>query len=160
MEVRIELAYSRPQDVINLFTEYTESIIAKDTEVAKCLASQHYEDEVRALSEKYGLPFGRLYLAYLHNDIVGCVALRRLTEDKCEMKRLYVRSQYRGYHIGKALMEQIIADAKQIGYKHMRLDTFPFMESAIEMYYKYDFYTIERYNDNPASTAIYMQKDL
>ena len=56
MEVRIELAYSHPQEVVHLFNEYTKSIIAKDPEVAKCFASQHYEDEVRALNEKYALP--------------------------------------------------------------------------------------------------------
>lgn len=160
MEVRIDLAYDRPQEVIRLFTEYTDNIITQDTEVAKCLDSQHYDNEVRALSEKYGLPDGRLYLAYLDSDIVGCVALRQLNDNYCEMKRLYVRPGYRGKHIGKALIEQIIADAKQIGYRHMRLDTFPFMESAIQMYYLYGFYKIERYNDNPASTAVFMQLDL
>ncbi|WP_154525515.1 MULTISPECIES: GNAT family N-acetyltransferase [Clostridia] len=123
MEVRIELAYDRPQEIIRLFTEYTDSIIAKDTEVAKCLNSQHYDDEVKELNEKYGLPNGRLYLAYLNRDIVGCVALRQLDVRFCEMKRLYVRPGYRGKHIGNALIEQMIADARQIGYKHMRLDT-------------------------------------
>jgi ribosomal protein S18 acetylase RimI-like enzyme len=160
MDIRIELAYDQPQEAIRLFTEYTDSIISKDSEVAKCLTSQHYEDEVRELSGMYGLPYGRLYLAYLNDDIAGCVALRQLDDGNCEMKRLYVRPQYRGFHIGKALIEQIISDANQIGYKIMRLDTFPFMESAIEMYYRYGFYTIERYNDNPAPTAIFMQKDL
>lgn len=160
MEVRIDLAYDQPQEVIRLFTEYTDNIITQDTEVAKCLDSQHYDNEVRALGEKYGLPNGRLYLAYLDSDIVGCVALRQLNDDYCEMKRLYVRPGYRGKHIGKALIEQIIADAKQIGYQHMRLDTFPFMDSAIQMYYLYGFYKIERYNDNPASTAVFMQLDL
>lgn len=160
MEVRIELAYDRPQEIIRLFTEYTDSIIAKDTEVAKCLNSQHYDDEVKELNEKYGLPNGRLYLAYLNRDIVGCVALRKLDVRFCEMKRLYVRPGYRGKQIGNALIEQMIADARQIGYEHMRLDTFPFMDRAIQMYYRYGFYKIERYNDNPASTAVFMQLDL
>ncbi|MDR7813556.1 GNAT family N-acetyltransferase [Lacrimispora sp.] len=160
MEIRIELAYDRPQEVIHLFTEYTDTIITKDTEVAKCLNSQHYDDEVKELGEKYGLPNGRLYLAYLSSDIVGCAALRQLDFRFCEMKRLYVRPGYRGKHIGNALIEQVIADARQIGYKHMRLDTFPFMDRAIQMYYRYGFYKIERYNDNPASTAVFMQLDL
>ena len=62
--------------------------------------------------------------------------------------------------ISKALVEIIIKDAKKIGYKHMRLDTFPFMSSAIKLYEKYGFYYIDRYNDNPAETAIFMQLDL
>jgi len=160
VEVRIELAYDRPQEVIRLFSEYTDNIISKDTEVAKCLDSQHYDDEVRDLDVKYGLPNGRLYLAYLDSDIVGCVALRQLDDCYCEMKRLYVRPGYRGKQIGNALIGQIIADARQIGYKHMRLDTFPFMDLAIQMYYRYGFYKIERYNDNPASTAVFMQLDM
>ena len=57
-------------------------------------------------------------------------------------------------------MEQVIFDAKEIGYKHIRLDTFPFMRKAINMYKSYGFYEIERYNDNPASTAVFMQLDL
>lgn len=160
VEVRIELAYEQPEEVIRLFTEYTDTIITKDTEVAKCLNSQHYDDEVKELGEKYGMPNGRLYVAYLNSDIVGCVALRQLDDRFCEMKRLYVRPGYRGKHIGNALIEQVIADARQIGYKHMRLDTFPFMDRAIQMYYRYGFYKIERYNDNPASTAVFMQLDL
>lgn len=160
MEVRIELAYDRPQEVIRLFTEYKDSIIARDTEVAKCLHSQHYDDEVKKLAEKYGLPNGRLYLAYLNSDIVGCVALRQLDDRFCEMKRFYVRPGYRGKKIGSALIEQMITDARKIGYKHMCLDTFPFMDRAIQMYYRYGFYIIERYNDNPASTAVFMQLDL
>ena len=62
--------------------------------------------------------------------------------------------------ISKALVETVIKDAKEIGYKHMRLDTFPFMASAIKLYEKYGFHYIERYNDNPAETAIFMQLDL
>ena len=115
---------------------------------------------MRDLGEKYGLPNGRLYLAYLNSEIAGCVAFRQLDTSYCEMKRLYVRPEYRGNRIGKILIEQIIVDAKQIGYKHIRLDTFPFMDSAIQMYYQYGFYKIECYNDNPASKAVFMQKDL
>lgn len=118
MEVRIELAYDRLQEIIRLFTEYTDSIIAKDTEVAKCLNSQHYDDEVKELNEKYGLPNGRLYFTYLNRDIVGCVALRLLDVRFCEMKRLYVRPGYRGKHIGNALIEQMIADARQMYYQY------------------------------------------
>lgn len=160
MEVLLKLAYDKPVEVISMFTEYTNSIINKNSEVAKCLDSQHYDDEVKELSEKYSLPHGRLYLAYWNGEIVGCVALRQIDDTYCEMKRLYVKHGYRGKQIGKSLIEQIIADAKEIGYKHMRLDTFPFMDSAIQMYHRYGFYKIERYNDNPAISAVFMQLDI
>lgn len=160
MDVGIVLAYDQPQEIIRLFAEYRDGMISEDPVAEVCLNAQHYDDEVRNLSDKYGLPNGRLYLAYLNNEAVGCVALRRLDTDCCEMKRLYVRPAYRGHQIGKMLVEQVLADAGDIGYKHIRLDTFPFMDSAIRMYRRYGFYEIERYNDNPASTAIFMQKDL
>ncbi|MEA5014309.1 MAG: GNAT family N-acetyltransferase [Candidatus Limiplasma sp.] len=117
-------------------------------------------DEVRDVSGKYALPQGRLYLAYLNGHIAGCAAMRQIDAEYCEMKRLYVRPEFRGNQIGRILIQRIIEDAKEIGYKHIRLDTFPFMESAMRMYHQYAFYEIERYNDNPASTAVYMQKDL
>ena len=76
------------------------------------------------------------------------------------MKRLYVRPQFRGKHIGDQLIEKIIADAKEIGYSYMLLDTLPFLESAIYLYKKYGFYEIESYNDSPMSTSIYMKLEL
>lgn len=160
MEVRIEPAYDRQQEVIRLFTEYSDSIKAEGQEVLCCLVSQDYDAELRDLDKKYGLPDGRLYLAYIDDTAVGCIALRRLDDNYCEMKRLYVKPGNRGIHIGRYLVEQIIKDAKEIGYKHIRLDTFPFMDRAIQMYYQYGFYMIERYNDNPACTAVFMQLDL
>ena len=91
---------------------------------------------------------------------VGCVALTKNDDMYCEIKRLYLKPKYRGMGISKALVEIVIKDAREIGYKHMRLDTFPFMSSAIELYKKYRFYVIDQYNDNPAETAIFMQLDL
>ena len=160
MEVTLESGYSKPQEILSLFTEYTDEIIARSPEVKSCLQSQHYDEEVKHLQEKYGEPYGRLYLANYDKTAVGCVALRKLDDTCCEMKRLYVRSMYRGLHIGKILMERLISDARQIGYHHIRLDTFPFMQEAIQMYKRHGFYEIERYNENPASTAIFMQMDI
>lgn len=94
-----------------------------------------------------------MYLASCDKTAVGCVALRKLDDTCYEMKRLYIRSMYRGLHIGKILMEKDISDARKIGYRHIRLDTSPFMQEAIQMYKKYGFYEIIRYNNNPAPTA-------
>lgn len=160
MEVRVELAYDKPKAIIDLFTEYTDSIMKQGPDVVSCLASQHYDDELQELQNKYGLPDGRLYLAFLGDEAVGCVALRKLDDSSCEMKRLYVKTGYRGKRIGKALVEQVIEAARQTGYRQMCLDTFQFMEDAIKIYRQYGFYEIERYNDNPATTAVFMQLDL
>lgn len=160
MEVKIEPAYDRPQEVARLFGEYMDAIIKQDAEVEKCLAAQNYKDEINVLHEKYGLPGGRLYLATLDGRAAGCIALKRFDDACCEMKRLYVKPEYRGKRIGNALVERVLSDAREIGYKHMRLDTFPCMESALKMYRRYGFYEIDRYNDNPAINAVYMQLDL
>ncbi len=160
MDVEVKLAYKEKDEILQLFNEYTDSILAECEDVAACLKSQNYGDEINMLEEKYGMPEGRLYIASIDNKFVGCVALKKDDNANCEVKRLYVRPGNRGKHIGKKLMEQVISDAKEIGYKHIRLDTFPFMEKAIKMYQYYGFYEIERYNNNPAPTAIFMQLDL
>ncbi len=160
MNVELELAYDKPQEVGQLFNEYRDHIISQGEDVRRCLEVQNYDHEVLDLELKYGWPDGRLYLAYIGEDVVGCVALKKTDDDYCEIKRLYVRPGYQGKHIGKILADQVIADARQIGYKYMRLDTFPTMERAIAMYKQYGFYVIEKYNDNPALTAVYMQLDL
>ncbi len=160
MDAVIRLAYKEKEEILQLFHEYTDSILSEGEEVAACLKSQHYDDEINSIADKYGLPEGRLYIANHDNTPVGCVALKKINEEYCEMKRLYVRPGNRGKHIGKKLIEQIISDAKEIGYKHIRLDTFPFMNNAIKMYKNYGFYEIDRYNDNPAQTAVFMQLDI
>ncbi|NLC96869.1 MAG: GNAT family N-acetyltransferase [Erysipelotrichaceae bacterium] len=160
MNVIIRLAYEEKEEILQLFKEYTDSILAQGEEVAACLESQNYDDEINDIKEKYGLPEGRLYIASVGDKVVGCIALRKIDQNYCEMKRLYVRPAGRGKQIGKRLVEQIIADAKKIGYRHMRLDSFPFMDRAINMYRSYGFYEIERYNENPAPSAIFMQLDI
>jgi len=160
MDLAVRSAYKDKEEILQLFKEYTDSILAEGEDVVACLKSQNYDDEISEIEEKYGLPKGRLYIASIDKKSVGCVALKKVDDEYCEMKRLYVRPGNRGKHIGKKLVEQIISDAKDIGYKHIRLDTFPFMESAIKMYKNYGFYEIEKYNDNPAPTAVFMQLDI
>ena len=90
----------------------------------------------------------------------GCAALRGLDPHTCEIKRLYVRPEYWGRHIGALLAERAVADARAMGYRRMRLDTFPFMEEALSLYRRMGFHSIPRYNDNPAQSAVFLQLDL
>ena len=76
------------------------------------------------------------------------------------MKRLYVRPAYRKQHIGSVLVNKVIADAKAIGYRHLLLDTFPFLDVAIRMYERLGFRYIPKYNDSPMASTLYMQLDL
>ena len=160
VNIKIVPAYDYPQEVGVLFSEYTDMLIANDSSFQKYLDIQHYDEEVKHLDAKYGMPYGRLYLAYCEKKLAGCIGLRKIDEQNSEMKRLYVRPQFRGKHIGDRLIQKIIEDAKEIGYSHMLLDTLPFLKSAIHMYKKYGFYEIESYNDSPMSTSIYMKLDL
>ena len=111
-------------------------------------------------SEKYGYSNGKMYIALVDEKLAGCVALTKNDDDYCEIKRLYIREEFRGNHLGNMLSEKIIEDAGAIGYKYIRLDTVQYMSSAIKIYEKVGFKFIEKYNVNPASNAIFMQLDL
>lgn len=160
MSIEIVPAYKYKKEVGKLFNEYTDMLISQDSSFKEYLDIQNYDEEIDHLEMKYGLPYGRLYLAYCDGNLAGCIGLRKIDDENCEMKRLYVRSDFRGKHIGKMLVQQIIKDAKQIGYSHMLLDTLPFLKSAIHMYKSFGFYEIESYNNSPMDTSIYMKLDL
>lgn len=160
MNTEIVLAYAHEQEIGALFSEYTDMLIANDSSFEKYLAIQHYDEEITHLEEKYGMPFGRLYLAYCNGQAAGCIGLKKIDEENCEMKRLYVRPRFRGENIGRLLMQKIIMDAKEIGYSHMLLDTLPFLNKAIHMYERFGFVTTDCYNNSPMSTSIYMKLDL
>lgn len=160
MSIQIISAYNQPEKVGTLFSEYTEMLIESAPSFQEYLDIQHYDEELRHLETKYGTPDGRLYLAYCDEELAGCIGLRKIDVQNCEMKRLYVRPTFRGKGIGALLIERIIADAKEIGYSYMLLDTLPFLRSAIHMYRKFGFYETESYNDSPMDTSIYMRLDL
>lgn len=160
MLVELKLAYTSENEMRELLKEYTDSILLQGDEVKQTLFEQNIKEELIYPAKKYQYPSGRLYLAHVNDKAAGCVALRKIDENYCEMKRLYVRPEYRGAGISKLLVEQLIQDATEIGYQYMRLDTFPFMTTAIKMYKKYGFYEIESYGGNPASNAIFMELKL
>ena len=139
MSLELIPGYDHPEEILSLFTEYTHMLVSHDPSFQIYLDIQHYADEIRDLEAKYGRPEGRLYLALWEGEAAGCIALRRLDEQRCEMKRLYVRPAFRGHRIGDALVDRVIGDARAIGYRHMLLDTLPFLESAIQMYRKRGF---------------------
>ena len=156
MDIELKLAYEETEYVRRLIEEYMQMLVRMEPDIETYLRMQNSEEELRNLKEKYKKPDGRLYLAYVEGMPVGCIGLRRLKGRECEMKRLYVRTEFRGMHIGDVLVKKIISDARDIGYRTMRLDTFPFLERAIGLYRKYGFSETPSYNDNP----VYMKLDL
>lgn len=142
--MELKLGYDTPGAVRELFTEYTQMLVAHDPHFQVYLDLQHYDAEVVDLTQKYGLPDGRLYIAWCDGQPAGCIALRRLGDTTCELKRLYVRPAFRGRGIAGVMMQRILDDARAIGYTVMLLDTLPFLTSAIKMYRARSGFTTSR----------------
>jgi ribosomal protein S18 acetylase RimI-like enzyme len=141
------------EHIKELFTEYATSLGFN-------LSFQDFDKEMSELPGEYSPPNGRLLLALYNRQIAGCVALRKISKNICEMKRLYVRSAFRGKGIGKNLARLIIQEARKTGYNHMRLDTVPSMKEAILLYYSLGFKKSNPYRYNPIKGAMFMELTL
>ena len=141
------------QQIRLLFEEYAASLDFN-------LSFQNFEEELANLPGDYAPPAGRLLLACWDDQIAGCVALRKINPEGCEMKRLYVRPQFRRLEIGKTLAGEIIQEAKKIGYTWMRLDTVPSMKRARALYESLGFKKIPPYRHNPIAGAVFLELKL
>lgn len=140
-------------NIKKLFIEYAESLGVD-------LSFQGFEEELNTLPGKYAEPEGCIILASVEDVPAGCVALRKINNEICEMKRLYVRNQFRSLGLGKKLANSIIEKARELGYEYIRLDTLPTMKRAQEMYREMGFYEIEPYIYNPVEGTRYLEKKL
>ena len=150
--------FPRDLEVVRgLFREYVEKLGVD-------LYFQEFEKEVSTLPGKYVPPSGRLLLAWRltaqGDEPVGCVALRPLDTESCEMKRLYVKPDARGDHLGRRLAERICAEAREAGYTRICLDTLPMMTSAQGLYRSLGFAPIEPYIFNPVPGTLFLGLEL
>lgn len=136
-----------------LFLEYANSLNFS-------LCFQNFDKELAGLPGEYSPPSGRLVLAFEDGKLAGCVALRKIDNDICEMKRLYMRPAFRARGIGRRLATKIVEEAQEIGYLTMRLDTTPSMKEAISLYRSLGFEEIESYRYNPLPGTLFMELKL
>lgn len=125
------------------------------------LCFQNFEDELKTLPGKYAKPAGRLLLATVENDFAGCIALRKLEDSVCEMKRLFIRSNFRERGLGRILIENLIDEARRAGYEKMRLDTLSGkMPQAVRLYKSFGFREIPAYYENPHAETMFLELNL
>ena len=141
------------EEVRTLFREYADSLGVD-------LSYQDFARELAWLPGDYAPPRGALLLATIEGAVAGCVALRPLDADTCEMKRLYARGTYRGAGLGRALVRAIIGEARRIGYARMRLDTLPSMTAAIALYRSLGFRPINAYRHSPVAGTLYLELEI
>src|SRR5712692_3442134 len=142
------------EQIRGLFLEYARSL-----DFSLCF--QSFDRELRELPGPYAPPDGRLILCQFDGAPAGCIALKKLEPDVCEMKRLYVRPEFRGHQLGLKLTTHLIDEGRRASYTRMRLDTIrETMQKAIELYQSVGFKEIPPYYDNPLPQALYMELDL
>lgn len=154
-KIRIVRAQTPAQidEVRRLFREY-ERFLDVD------LCFQSFEEELAGLPGKYGRPDGVLLMAMDGRQAAGCVALRKIEDGICEMKRLYLRPQYRGRGLGRLLAERIVSEAAALGYGIMRLDTLDKLKEGMGLYGAMGFRRREPYYGNPLPGVVYWELDL
>jgi len=140
--------------VRQMFVDYQKELDAD-------LCFQSFNQELAQPLKKYGAPKGKLLVAYYQDEMVGCVALTPMQHaDICEMKRLYVKPAFRKLAIGKMLVQEIIAEAKKLGYQKMRLDTLKKLQPAIALYEAFGFQRRSAYYHNPLNDVVFMEMEL
>jgi GNAT superfamily N-acetyltransferase len=156
-EVRLEYVVDQGDGlkfIKTLFVEYAESL-------GFSLCFQGFDEELAALPGKYERPDGCLILAYVGSSVAGCIGVRRFDETYSEMKRLYVRPDFRGYALGTHLATEAVKFARSAGYGGMYLDTIGGrMAAAQNVYHRLGFEACEAYYHNPLEGVVFYKLDM
>jgi putative acetyltransferase len=138
---------------VELFKEYAASLPID-------LSFQDLAHELQTVSFQYCAPVGALLLVYTDGAPAGCAGIRQFEPGIAELKRMYLRDEYRGLGIGQALLERCLTIARDLGHQRIRLDTLANMAPALGLYRKLGFREIPAYRFNPIEDAVYMEKVL
>ncbi len=135
-------------------------LLAYSADIGVDLGFQDFEKELEALSTLYAKPNGAFVLAFFDHSLIGCFGIRKIENKTCELKRMYLSKEVRGRGLGEKLLLKALEIARSFGYRHMRLDTLPSMQSAIGLYQKLGFKEIAPYRFNPIAGSKFLEIDL
>jgi GNAT superfamily N-acetyltransferase len=124
------------------------------------LSFQNFAAELEHFVLEYAAPTGAFILAEDEGQYVACIGVRQFTEETGEIKRLYVAPAARGRGLGRVLVERIVAEARQLGYRSLLLDTLPFMKEAQSLYLSMGFQPTTAYRFNPIAGSAFLRLDL
>ncbi len=153
VNAQIAPAYESIDDVRKLFSEYADML-------GIMIYFKDFDQELATLPGSYAPPQGRLFVARCEGQAIGCVALRPLEDDRCELKRLYVCPEFRGKHLGRRLAERVIKEAREIGYTQMLLNTLDMLPSSIALFHRLGFAETVPSYEAPQPGLVYMALDL
>ena len=140
-------------DAIELFKEYANAINFD-------AGFKNFQSELSSLKTHYSAPDGCLLLAYKNNEVIGCIAVREKQQGVAELKRFYVKPDFRQFKIGARLLEAAIENAKHLNFQYLRLEVIPTLTKAKKLYYSFGFYSIEPYQTVALEGTAYMEKNL
>ena len=152
--VKIISGFNHLDEVAKLFDEYKQELNVD-------ISFQPVDETEEEIAKRYSEPLGKIFIALVDGQAAGVIAFHPM-EDKnyCEFKRLFVRLQFRGLHVGNILMEHAINEAKSIGYHRIYLDTLSTLKPACHMYERFGFEQIDAYYYNPLPDVIYYRLNL
>lgn len=153
IEVRLAQTESNFESAKQLILEYA-------TWLGFDLSFQNFDKEMDTLKVTYGHPDGGVFIAILNNNPVGVAGIKRFNETDCELKRMFIRENGRGFGIGKLLLAECIKLAENLNYHAIKLDTLTSMKSAIKIYADFGFNEIPAYRFNPNKDARYFELQL
>lgn len=129
-----------------------------ESEVDLCFLG--FEEEIENLERMYGPPGGRFLILRAGERAAGCVALEDSSGKVCEMKRLFLRPEFRGRGLGRKCAEEVVRIAREMGYAAVRLHTLPAMRAAIALYRSMGFREIAPYAEPPVEGVVFMELGL